>query len=467
MSVRSLSDRALSDANPVPFWTDSPLAPPILPMLSADSSADLVIVGGGLTGLWAAIEAKRLDSSLDVVLLEAERIAFGASGRNGGFFSESLTHGLNHGLATWPKEIATLLRLGRKNVAEIIDFLKVEGVDADVRSCGKSMMATRNHQLEELTRSFSKLLAHGESVEHFDERETQADIHSPTYLGSMRIYSGGGLLDPAKLSWGLRDVALRYGIRIHEESKVTGLSHGSKWIEVRTEIAKVQTDKVILATNAFDPLLKRMRNKIVPLFDHVLVTEQLNQSQIDSLGWSQNQGVTDFGNQFHYYRRTPDNRILWGGYDALYYFGSSRTAGVKEHSGSHELLASHFFETFPQLEGIRFTHKWAGMIDATSRFTPAFGTAMSGNCAYAYGYTGLGVTSSRFGARVALDLLAKRNSELTRLTLVKRQPIAFPPEPLRFALIQATRAELAKEDKTGEHSLWLRFLDRLGVGFSS
>ena len=465
--MKSLSDRTLADANPVPFWTDSPLAPPILPMLSANSSADLVIVGGGLTGLWAAIEAKRLDSSLDVVLLESERIAFGASGRNGGFFSESLTHGLKHGLATWPKEIATLLRLGRENVSEIIDFLKVEGVDADVRSCGKSMMATRSHQLEELTRSFSELLAHGESVEQLDERETQADIHSPTYLSSLRFYSGGGLLDPAKLSWGLRDVALRYGVRIHEESKVAGLSNGSKRIEVRTEIAKIQAGKVILATNAFDPLLKRMRNKIIPLFDHVLVTEQLNQSQIDSLGWPQNQGVTDFGNQFHYYRRTPDNRILWGGYDALYYFGSDRTAGVKEHSGSHELLAGHFFETFPQLEGVRFTHKWAGMIDATSRFTPAFGTAMSGNLAYAYGYTGLGVASSRFGARVALDLLAKRNSELTRLTLVKRQPISFPPEPLRFALIQASRAELAKEDITGKRSLWLRFLDRLGVGFNS
>jgi hypothetical protein len=107
------------------------------------------------------------------------------------------------------------------------------------------------------------------------------------------------------------------------------------------------------------------------------------------------------------------------------------------------------------------------MIDATSRFTPAFGTAMSGKLAYAYGYTGLGVASSRFGARVALDLLDKRKSELTELTLVKRQPISFPPEPLRYALVQATRAELAKEDVSGKHGLWLRFLDRLGVGFNS
>jgi glycine/D-amino acid oxidase-like deaminating enzyme len=467
MTVKSHSERSLSDANPIPFWTDSPLAPTELPKLQADTSTDLLIVGGGLTGLWAAIEAKRINPSQDVLLLESERIAFGASGRNGGFFSESLTHGLSHGLATWPDEIATLLRLGRENVSEIFGFLNAEGVDADLRLCGKSTMATRNHHIEELAQSFVELLAHGESAENRDQSQTQADIYSPTFLGSLRSYSGGGLLDPAKLVWGLRDVALRYGVRIHENTKVIGLSNESKRISVRTEFAKVHAGKVILATNAFDPLLKRMRNKIIPLFDHVLVSDQLNQNQIDSLGWKENQGVTDSGNQFHYYRRTPDNRILWGGYDALYYFGSSRTAGVKEHAGSHALLARQFFETFPQLEEVRFTHKWAGMIDATSRFTPAFGTAMSGKLAYAYGYTGLGVASSRFGARVALDLLDKRKSELTELTLVKRQPISFPPEPLRYALVQATRAELEKEDISGNHGLWLRFLDRLGVGFNS
>lgn len=467
MTVKSHSEQSISDANPIPFWTDSPLAPAELPRLEADTSADLLIVGGGLTGLWAAIEAKRINPSQDVLLLESERIAFGASGRNGGFFSESLTHGLTHGLATWPEEIATLLRLGRENVSEIISFLKAEGVDADLRLCGKSTMATRNHHVGELSQSFAELLAHDESAELRDQNQTREDIYSPTFLGSLRSYSGGGLLDPAKLVWGLREVALRYGVRIHENTRVGGLSNESKRINVKTEIAKVQASKVILATNAFDPLLKRMRNKIIPLFDHVLVTEQLTQQQIESLGWGENQGVTDAGNQFHYYRRTPDNRILWGGYDALYYFGSSRSAGVKEHAGSHTLLANQFFETFPQLNDIRFTHKWAGMIDATSRFTPAFGTAMSGNLAYAYGYTGLGVASSRFGARVALDLLEKRKSELTQLTLVKRQPIPFPPEPLRYALVQATRAELAKEDVSGKHGLWLRFLDRLGVGFNS
>ena len=467
MTDKSHSERSLSDANPIPFWTDSPLAPTELPKLQADTSTDLLIIGGGLTGLWAAIEAKRINPSQDVLLLESERIAFGASGRNGGFFSESLTHGLSHGLATWPNEIANLLRLGRENVSEIISFLNTEGVDADLRLCGKSTMATRNHHVGELAQSFSELLAYGESVESRDQSQTQADIYSPTFLGSLRSYSGGGLLDPAKLVWGLRGVALRYGVRIHENTKVIGLSNESKRVSVRTELAKVQAGKVILATNAFDPLLKRMRNKIIPLFDHVLVTEQLTQAQIDSLGWKENQGVTDSGNQFHYYRRTPDNRILWGGYDALYYFGSARSAGVKEHAGSHALLARQFFETFPQLTDVRFTHKWAGMIDATSRFTPAFGTAMSGKVAYAYGYTGLGVASSRFGARVALDLLDKRKSELTQLTLVKRQPITFPPEPLRYALVQATRAELAKEDISGKHGLWLRFLDRLGVGFNS
>ena len=95
MTVKSHSERSLSDANPIPFWTDSPLSPTELPKLQANTSTDLLIIGGGLTGLWAAIEAKRINPSQDVLLLESERIAFGASGRNGGFFSESLTHGLS------------------------------------------------------------------------------------------------------------------------------------------------------------------------------------------------------------------------------------------------------------------------------------------------------------------------------------------------------------------------------------
>jgi glycine/D-amino acid oxidase-like deaminating enzyme len=224
---------------------------------------------------------------------------------------------------------------------------------------------------------------------------------------------------------------------------------------------------VVLATNAYPPLLRRLRLRVLPIYDHVLVTEPLSPTALASIGWQQNQGLTDVGNQFHYYRRTPDDRILWGGYDAIYYFGNRTDAEREQRDSSHALLARQFAETFPQLEGLRFTHRWAGLIDSTSRFTPVFGTALGGRVSYSVGFTGLGVAASRFGARVALDLLTGEHTERTRLQMVQRKPVPFPPEPLRYPVVQATRAALAREDVSGHRGAWLRLLDSLGVGFNS
>lgn len=458
---------ALADAVPRPFWTDRPDAPtPCEPLISA-TKCDLLVIGGGLTGLWAVIEAKASDPSADVVLLEGSEIAFGASGRNGGFFSESLSHGVAHGRALWPDELPTLLRLGRENIREIIEFLASEGIDAGLRMCGKTAVAVKPHQIEELRAAVALHQEYGESAVMLDADEVRADVDSPTYLGGMRVRSGGGLLDPALLCWGLKRVALARGVRIHEHSPVTGLQPAKSGIAVRTERATVTARRVLLATNAYPPLLRRLRSRVLPIYDHVLVTEPLTGAQLTAIGWRESQGITDAGNQFHYYRRTADDRILWGGYDAVYYFCNRTDSGREQRDRSHELLAAQFFQTFPQLTGLRFTHRWAGLIDSTSRFTPVFGTAMGGRLGYAVGFTGLGVGASRFGARTALDLLAERTTERTELELVRRKPFPFPPEPLRYPLVQFTRAALAREDEAGRRGIWLRTLDRFGIGFNS
>ena len=458
---------ALADAVPRPFWTDRPDAPtPCEPLISA-TKCDLLVIGGGLTGLWAVIEAKASDPSADVVLLEGSEIAFGASGRNGGFFSESLSHGVAHGLALWPDELPTLLRLGRENIQEIIEFLGAEGIDAGLRMCGKTAVAVKPHQIEELRASVALHQEYGESAVMLDADEVRADVDSPTYLAGMRVRSGGGLLDPALLCWGLKHAALARGVRIHEHSPVTALQPAKPGIVVRTNAATVTARRVLLATNAYPPLLRRLRSRVLPIYDHVLVTEPLTGAQLTAIGWRESQGMTDAGNQFHYYRRTADDRILWGGYDAVYYFGNRTDSDREQRDRSHELLAAQFFQTFPQLTGLRFTHRWAGLIDSTSRFTPVFGTAMGGRLGYAVGFTGLGVGASRFGARTALDLLAGRTTERTELELVRRKPFPFPPEPLRYPLVQFTRAALAREDEAGRRGIWLRTLDRFGIGFNS
>ena len=153
----------------------------------------------------------------------------------------------------------------------------------------------------------------------------------------------------------------------------------------------------------------------MPVYDYVLVTEPLSPEQQDAVGWEGRQGLADLGNQFHYYRLTADNRILWGGYDVIYHFGSRIRAEQDQRLATYAALAEQFFTTFPQLEGLRFTHRWGGVIDTCSRFTTFWGRAYRDRLAYAVGYTGLGVGASRFGARVMLDLVDGADNERTRL----------------------------------------------------
>jgi glycine/D-amino acid oxidase-like deaminating enzyme len=205
-----------------------------------------------------------------------------------------------------------------------------------------------------------------------------------------------------------------------------------------------------------------MKRYIAPVYDYALVTEPVS---LDDLGWRNRQGVGDGANQFHYYRLTKDNRILWGGYEAVYHFGGSVKAKWDEDDEVFALLSQHFFTNFPQLTGTKFTHRWGGAIDTCSRFSVFFGTAHAGKTAYAIGYTGLGVAATRFGAQTAMDLLDGKRSELR---YVNAKPVPFPPEPLKSAVIQLTRNRLAAADKNrGKRGIWLKTLDRVGLGFDS
>ena len=189
---------------------------------------------------------------------------------------------------------------------------------------------------------------------------------------------------------------------------------------------RVRARGALLATSAFPPLLRAIRRYIVPVYDYALVTEPLSAAQRDAIGWRRRQGLSDGANQFHYYRLTPDDRILFGGYDAVYRFGGPVDPVHDDDAHSFARLSPHFFHTFPQLEGLRFAHRWGGAIDTCSRFSVFFGTALGGRVAYAVGYTGLGVGATRFGARVALDLLDGRETEATRLRYVRTQAGAVP-----------------------------------------
>lgn len=459
---------SLADVWEGPYWMDDDDEPEDASRVIGALNCDLLIIGGGFTGLWAAIEAKTHDPDLDVMLVEASAIAQGASGRNGGFVAASLTHGFANGLSRWPDEMQTIVRLGQQNLNEIEAFIRKHAIDCDWIRGGELDVATEEYQVEQLQAFIDVAAPYGEELEWLDQDQVRQRVNSPTYRGALFDPDGVAICDPARLAWGLRDVALSFGVRIHEHSKVLSIDESQQSVTARTEFGSVTAPRVLLATNAFPPLLKRLKYLVVPVYDSVLVTEPLSEQQRRDIGWLGNEGVSDSGNQFHYYRPTVDGRILWGGYDATYHFRSGFGPEYEHSSASWPKLADHFFTTFPQLEGLRFEYAWSGAIDTCTRFSAFWGSAMSGKVVYVAGYTGLGVGASRFGAQVAIDKLFNRESERTQLTMTRTLPIPFPPEPFRSAGINFTRWSLDQADRNqGKRNLWLKTLDRLGLGFDS
>ena len=417
-----------------------------------------MVVGGGFTGLWTALMAKERQPDRKVVLLEGDRIGGAATGRNGGFCSASLTHGEENGRRRFPGEYDELQRLGMDNLREIGETVSGYGIDCDYTRSGELHVATRPHELDNFDTT---------SEDFLDATALREQVNSPTYLGGTWERDETAMVDPARLAWGLAAAAETAGVRIIEMTVVTRIRRRGDHIELTTTGGAVRASRVALATNVFPSLLRRIRLHTVPVYDYVLATEPLSDEQLDSIGWKNRQGIGDSGNLFHYYRLTADNRILWGGYDAIYHFGRRMRPEYEQRDETHHVLARHFFETFPQLEGLTFSHRWGGVIDTCTRFFAFFGTAKRGRVAYATGYTGLGVGAARFGANVMLDLLSGEETERTGLRMVRTRPLPFPPEPLAFIGIQLTRWSLAQADRSGRRNPWLRTLDRLGLGFDS
>lgn len=441
-----------------PLWLDTGDRPRARPPLTGEVAADLLVVGGGFTGLWTALRAIERDPEAVVVLIEADRIAEHATGRNGGFCEASITHGEVNGRTRWPTEYDELHQLGMRNLDEIEETITRYSIDCGFARGGALAVATRPHEVATLEPDTPGFL---------DASAVRELVDSPTYLAGRYDPDGNAVLDPARLAWGLAATAERLGVRIAEGSRLDSLVRRGSAVAATTSAAIVTADRVVLATNVFPGPLRRARWYVVPVYDYVLATEPLSDAQLASLRWQPSLGVADSGNQFHYYRLTEDHRILWGGYDAVYHFGRSISPAHDDRPTTYETLAHHFAETFPQLDGIRFTHRWSGVIDTSTRFCALFGTAHRGRVAYATGFTGLGVGASRFAADTMLDLLGGHDTVRTRLEMVRKKPLPFPPEPLTWIGIRITTWSLKREDSTGRRNLWLRVLDRLGLGFDS
>ena len=274
---------AIADAEPFPFWLESADVPESNATLVRDEHCDLCGAGGGYTGLWTAIIAKERDPSRDVVLIDKGEVGGAASGRNGGFMESSLTHGVSNGLARHADELDVLEQLGLENLDQIEAAIDTYGIDCAYERTGVIDVATTAHPdsyTAELREEYEILRRMGQRVSWLDGEQMRAEVHSPTYTAGLFREARAALVDPARLAWGLKRVAEDLGVRIYEHSKATDISRDGTGVMVTTPLGRVRCARVVLGTNADRPLLRRIRQYVVPVYDYCLVTEPLDDAQL-------------------------------------------------------------------------------------------------------------------------------------------------------------------------------------------
>ncbi|WP_324752749.1 FAD-dependent oxidoreductase [Roseovarius sp. Pro17] len=453
-------------AKPAPNWRETVSDPVTAAPLDGDIACDLAIVGGGFSGLWSAIKARERMPDARIVVLEGDQLGNAASGRNGGFCAPSISHGVGNAVARWPGEAETLVRLGRENLDGLEADLETYGIDGEFVRKGKLNVAATKWQAEGLRDMQANYARFGIETQFLEGTELDARFDTPRYHAGL-FEPNYALVNPAKLVDGLAKTAIALGVQIFENTKVSDVANAKDSVRLTTGTGTVTAKQVILATNAAVPLLKRLRPAIIPIFDYTLMSEPLTDSQLAAIGWQGRYGIADSGNQFHYFRKTADNRILWGGYHALYFYGSGRGEELYQRDETNSVIEANFRDAFPALGDIGFSHRWGGIIDTSARLTTFVGTAMGGRVAYAAGFSGQGVSATRFGALTMLDLLEGKTTERTTLKMLSSRAVPFPPEPLRSFGVKWAQRDLAREDATGHRSLFLKTLDRFNIGFGS
>lgn len=437
--------------------------------LTGPAEHDLVVIGGGLTGLWTALFLKELDPARDVAVVEQGIAAWGASGRNAGMLAETIDH--THGLAIQhfgAAEASRLAALGERNVAELTGFIRDRAIACDYEPSGRFMASFTEAHLAEAQRNVD--IARGLGIDThrlLSREEMQAEVHSPRYLGGLEV-KGGGIMDPARFTDGLRREAERLGVRVYERTKVDRLVEDGAGVRLEANGTTLKARRAVLGTSAYTHhLLPEVLHRFIPLYDYITVSEPLTAAQWDSIGWKGRQGITDGRTFFNYYRPTADGRVLWGTSEASYYRGN-RVDESCDHSQRHyDSLKESWKQTFPQLADLEWPYAWGGAICSTTRLTPYFGQALGGKAWYGLGFTGHGLGSTRVAGRILAHLVLERPSELLSLELARKKPFPYPPEPLRGWAVNAVTRDLRKVDLGQDPSLMLRVLEKLGIGFSS
>jgi glycine/D-amino acid oxidase-like deaminating enzyme len=457
------------------FWLEQALAAEdgqgvACPPLAGSERFDVCIVGGGYTGLWAAIELRELAPDLSVAVVEAEGCGFGASGRNGGWMTswydelDGLAAKFGDDEALWLADESS------RTIDRIGAFLGENEIDCDYRREGTLWIASALAQRPAIDSAAEacRRLGRGDQVERLSPDQVQERTGTRVAHAGLLVRDSASV-QPALLARGLRRVALRRGVRIFEGSPMVRLER-SRPAAVVTPAGRIEAGQVIVATNAWAARLRELRRAIVVIGTQIVLTEPIP-DRLAELDWSRGALLGDARLFVHYAQITADGRIAFGrGGGAIGPFGRV----VAKHLADPQMtriVAGDFRKWFPQLSDVRLTHAWGGPVDRAPGHLPFVGSLGDhGNVHYGVGYSGNGVGPSAFIGRILARRALGADDEYTRCALVSGPPGYLPPEPLRSvggALVRAAvqRGE-AREEGGGQASPVERLAKRL-VHFST
>ncbi len=434
--------------NVVYWWETEPVVPG--PALDGDKRADVCIVGGGYTGMWTALLLKEAEPELNVVVLEADWAGCGASGHNDGFAGTQLERSLHQLVDRLGVSGASAVHEAlAESAAEIGEFCRCHGIDAEYEPAGYLSIATNDGQRRRLERELEAVRAMG-GEEHFsfyDSDRAREILSSPVVVAALKD-KRRALLNPHKLARGLARIVRKSGIDLFERSPVVRIEKGS----VGTPRGVVKTPTTVVATNAYQHRFRHFKRTVTALWSYSTVSEPLSDDQLGRVRWPGREGFEDERNYTTICRLTRDNRVLWAGRRALYFYGNGMGERHRSDRRAFAELAAAWAEFFPMWKDVRFTHAYGGCVGVTRSFLPYVGTLGDG-IYYAYGYAGHGVSPSRTVAKALRDLILHRSdSRHASLPFVGQPRRKAPPEPIRFLGVRGTGALLARQDRRMDRS---------------
>ncbi|MET9115801.1 FAD-dependent oxidoreductase [Streptomyces longwoodensis] len=443
----------------ISFWYAHDGLPDRRPPLPGDADADVVIVGGGYTGLWTAYYLKKADPSLRVTVLECSFCGYGASGRNGGWLYNGIAGRDRYAKLHGHEAAVRLQRAMNATVDEVIAVAAAEGIDADVHRGGVLEVARTPAQLARLKAFHAHELSYGEhDRELYDATETAARIRVADAVGASWT-PHGARVHPVKLVKGLAAAVEALGVTIHESTPVT---------EIRprhavTPYGTVRAPYVLRCTEGFTADLKGQRRTWLPMNSSMIATEPLTDDQWAAIGWEDRATLGDMAHAYMYAQRTADGRIALGGRGVPYRFGSRTDNDGRTQGATVEALREVLTAFFPALAGVRVEHAWSGVLGVPRDWCATVTVDRATGLGWAGGYVGSGVATTNLAARTLRDLvLSDTPTDLTTLPWVHHKVRRWEPEPLRWLAVHTLYATYRTADHR-EESLRTQGTSRLAA----